>query len=146
MIEEFAMAIRQLSLKKLRTLFILLGIAIGVVTVVAVVSFGENLRINAIEEIPKSRDLTLIEASPGLREDGLVLISDSKVEEIQEYGKVACPYVKDAYVSPSGTYFELFGVQDDYRTANELELAEGSWFDSDQNQIVLGSDLREKLE
>ncbi|WP_235284783.1 ABC transporter permease [Methanosarcina sp. 2.H.T.1A.6] len=146
LIEEFAMAIRQLRLKKLRTLLILLGIAIGVATVVAVVSFGEGLRINAIEEIQKSRDLTLIEVSPGLREDGLVLISDSKVEEIKEYGEVACPYVKDAYVSPSGTYFELFGVQDDYRTANELELAEGSWFDSGQSQIVLGSDLWEKLE
>ncbi|WP_235284174.1 ABC transporter permease [Methanosarcina sp. 1.H.A.2.2] len=40
----------------------------------------------------------------------------------------------------------MFGVQDDCRTANELELAEGSWFDSGQNQIVLGSDLWEKLE
>lgn len=146
LIEEFAMAIRQLRLKKLRTLLILLGIAIGVATVVAVVSFGEGLRINAVEEIQKSRDLTLIEVSPGLREDGLVLISDSKVEEITEYEEVVCPYVKDAYVSPSGTYFELFGVQEDYRTANELELAGGSWFDSGQDQIVLGSDLWEKLE
>jgi putative ABC transport system permease protein len=146
LIEEFSMAIRQLRLKKLRTLLILLGIAVGVATVVAVVSLGEGLRINAIEEIQKSRDLTLIEVSPGLRENGLILISDSKVEEIKEYGEVVCPYVKDAYVSPSGTYFELFGVQEDYRTANELELVGGSWFDSGQNQIVLGSDLWEKLE
>lgn len=140
------MAIRQLRLKKLRTLLILLGIAVGVATVVAVVSLGEGLRINAIEEIQKSRDLTLIEVSPGLRENGLVLISDSKVEEMKEYGKVVCPYTKDAYVSPSGTYFELFGVQEDYRTANELELAGGSWFEGEQNQVVLGSDLWEKLE
>lgn len=139
------MAIRQLRLKKLRTLLILLGIAVGVATVVAVVSLGEGLRINAIEEIQKSRDLTLIEVSPGFRENGLVLISDSKVEEIKEYWEVVCPYIKDAYVSPSGTYFEIFGVQEDYRTANELELAEGSWFDSGENQIVLGSDLWEKL-
>ena len=140
------MAIRQLRLKKLRTLLILLGIAIGVATVVAVVSLGEGLRINAIEEIQKSRDLTIIEVSPGLREDGLVLISDSKIEEIKEYGVLVCPYIKDAYVSPSGTYFEFLGVQEDYRTANELELAGGSWFDSGQDQIVLGSDLWEKLE
>jgi len=146
LIEELAMAIRQLRLKKLRTFLILLGIAVGVATVVAVVSLGEGLRINAIEEIQKSRDLTLIEVSPGFRENGLVLISDSKVEEIKEYWEVVCPYVKDAYVSPSGTYFEIFGVQEDYRTANELELAEGSWFDSGENQIVLGSDLWEKLE
>lgn len=145
MIEEFSMAIRQLRLKKLRTLLILLGIAVGVATVVAVVSLGEGLRINAIEEIQKSRDLTLIEVSPGFRENGLVLISDSKVEEIKEYWEVVCPYIKDAYVSPSGTYFEIFGVQEDYRTANELELAEGSWFDSGENQVVLGSDLWEKL-
>ncbi|AKB79402.1 ABC transporter, permease protein [Methanosarcina horonobensis HB-1 = JCM 15518] len=146
MIEEFAMAIRQFRLKKFRTLLILLGIAVGVATVVAVVSLGEGLRINAIEEIQKSRDLTLIEVSPGFRENGLVLISDSKIEEIKEYGEIVCPYVKDAYVSPSGTYFEIFGAQEGYRTANELELAEGSWYDSGENQIILGSDLWEKLE
>lgn len=140
------MAIRQLRLKKFRTLLILLGIAVGVATVVAVVSFGEGLRINAVEEVQKSRDLTLIEVSPGLRENGLILISDSKVEEIKEFEEVICPYIKDAYVSPSGSYFELFGVQEDYKTANEFELAGGNWFESGQNQIVLGSDLWEKLE
>jgi putative ABC transport system permease protein len=146
LIEEFSMAIRQLRLKKLRTLLILLGIAFGVATVVAVVSFGEGLRINAVEEIQKSRDLTLIDVSPGLGENGLVLISDSKVEEIKEYGKLVCPYTKDSYVSSSGSYFELFGIQENYGTANELELAGGNWFDNEQNQIVLGSDLWEKLE
>jgi len=140
------MAVRQLRLKKLRTLLILLGIAVGVATVVAVVSFGEGLRINAVEEIQKSRDLTLIDVSPGFRENGLILISGSKVEEIKELGKVVCPYIKDAYVSPSGSYFELFGIQEDYRTANELELAGGSWFESGQNQVVLGSDLWDKME
>jgi putative ABC transport system permease protein len=144
--EEFSMAIRQLRLQKFRTLLILLGIAIGVASVVTVVSFGEGLRINAVEEIQKSRDLTLIDVSPGLKDNGLILISDSKVEELKEYGKLACPYVKDAYVSPSGSYFDLFGIQEDYRTANELELAGGSWFESGQNQIVLGSDLWGKLE
>ena len=94
MIEEFSMAIRQLRLKKLRTLLILLGIAVGVATVVSVVSFGEGLRINAIEEVQKSRDLTLIEVSPGLRENGLVLIGDAKVEEIKKLGKLASPYIK----------------------------------------------------
>jgi len=144
--EEFSMAIRQLRLKKLRSLLILLGIAIGVASVVAVVSFGEGLRINAVEEIQKSRDLTLISVSPGLKDGGLILISESKVEELNEYGKLVCPYVKDAYVSPSGSYFDLFGIQEDYMTANELELAGGSWFESGQNQIVLGSDLWGKLE
>lgn len=152
------MAIRQLRLKKLRTLLILLGIAIGVASVVAVVSFGEGLRINAVEKIQKSRDLTLIDVSPGLKNNGLILVSDSKVEELKEYGKMVCPYVKDAYVSPSGSYFDLFGIQEDYKTANELELAGGTWFESGQNQsgqssivtrgqeqVVFGSDLWEKL-
>jgi len=87
LIEEFSMAIRQLRLKKLRTLLIFLGIAIGVASVVAVVSLGEGLRINAVEEIQKSRDLTLIDVSPGLRDNGLILISDSKVEELKSMGK-----------------------------------------------------------
>jgi putative ABC transport system permease protein len=143
--EEFSMAMRQLYLKKLRTLLILLGIVVGVATVVAVVSLGEGLRINAVEEIQESRDLTLIEVSPGLTESGLILISDSKVKEVNECGGVASPYIKDAYVSPSNTYFEVFGVPPEYRTVNELGLAEGTWFGSGQNQIVLGSDLWDKM-
>lgn len=119
---------------------------VGVATVVAVVSLGEGLRINAVEEIQKSRDLTLIEVSPGLSENGLVLISDSKVEEVKKSGGTANPYVKDVYVSPSKTYFELLGVPDEYGTATELELANGTWFGSEQNQIVLGSDLWDKLQ
>jgi putative ABC transport system permease protein len=144
--EELSLAMRQLRLRKLRTLLILLGIMVGVATVVAVVSLGEGLRINAVEEIQKSRDLTLIEVSPGLSENGLVLISDSKVEEVKKSGGTANPYVKDVYVSPSKTYFELLGVPDEYGTATELELANGTWFGSEQNQIVLGSDLWDKLQ
>ncbi|WP_235284176.1 ABC transporter permease [Methanosarcina sp. 1.H.A.2.2] len=106
LIEEFAMAIRQLRLKKLRTLLVLLGIAIGVATVVAVVSFGEDLRINAIEEIQKSRDLTLIEVSPGLREDGLVLISDSKVEDIRIRGS-GMPLCKGCLCQPFRDLFRI---------------------------------------
>ncbi|WP_255335533.1 ABC transporter permease [Methanosarcina sp. KYL-1] len=146
LIEEFSMAMRQLRLKKLRTLLILLGIAVGVATVVAVVSLGEGLRINAVEEIQKSRDLTLIEVSPGFRDNGLILISGSKVEEVRELGELVCPYVKDSYVSPYNTYFELLGVPGEYRAANELELAGGSWFEPGQDQMVLGSDVWEKLE
>lgn len=145
MIEDFSMAIRQLYLKKVRTMLILLGIVVGVATVVAVVSLGEGLRINAVEEIQKSRDLTLVEVSPGLTENGLVLISDSKVKEVKEYGGAASPYVKDVYVSLSNTYLEVLGVPPGYGTSNELELADGTWFGTEQNQIVLGSDLWEKL-
>lgn len=130
-----------MRIKKLRSFLILLGIAIGVASVVAVVSFREGLRINAVEEIQKSRDLTLIDVSLGLKDNGLILLSESKVEELKEYGNLVCQYVKDAYVSPSRSYFDLFGVQEDYRTTNELELAGGNWFESGQNQIVLGSDL-----
>lgn len=115
-----------MHLKKLRSLLILLGIAIGVASVIAVVSFGEGLQINAVEEIQKSRNLTLIDVSPGLKDNGFILLSESKVEELKEYGNLVCQHVKDAYVSPSGSYFDLFGVQEDYRTANELELAEGN--------------------
>ena len=145
MIEEFLMASRQLRLKKLRTLLILLGIAVGVATVVGVVSLGEGLRINAVEEIQKSRDLTLIEVSPGLGENGLVLISDSKVAEVEKTGAGVSPYVKDSYVSPSKTYFEVMGVPEGFGATNELEFQEGRWYEKGNNQIVLGSDLWDKL-
>ncbi len=41
--EEFSMAIRQVRLKKLRSLLMLFRIAIGVASVVTIVSFREGL-------------------------------------------------------------------------------------------------------
>jgi putative ABC transport system permease protein len=146
LIEEFSMAFKQLRMKKVRTLLILLGISVGVAAVIGVTSLGEGIRVNAVAEIQKSHDLTLIEVSPGVSNAGIILITDSKVHAIEPYGTIVSPYVMDDYVTLNKTYFEILGITTDYQDAKELELETGSWFEEETYRIVLGSDIAEKFE
>lgn len=146
MIEEFSMAFKQLRMKKVRTLLILLGISVGVAAVIGVTSLGEGIRVNAVAEIQKSHDLTLIEVSPGVSNAGIILITDSKVHSVEPYGTIVSPYVMDDYVTLNKTYFEVLGITTDYQDAKELELETGSWFEEETYRIVLGSDIAEKFE
>ena len=136
---------RQLQTKKVRTLLILLGISVGVAAVVGVTSLGEGIRVNAVEEIQKSHDLTLIEVSPGISNGNIILITESKVRAVREYGSVVAPYVKDAYVTQDKTYFEANGISAEYMDAKDLQLEAGMWFEEGTYQIVLGSDIGEKF-
>ena len=145
MIESFLLAIRQLQTKKVRTLLILLGISVGVAAVVGVTSLGEGIRVNAVGEIEKSHDLTLIEVSPGVSNGNIILITESKVRAVREYGSIVDPYVKDAYVTPNKTYFEANGISAKYMDAKDLQLEAGMWFEEGTYQIVLGSDIGEKF-
>lgn len=133
-------------MKKVRTLLILLGISVGVAAVIGVTSLGEGIRVNAVAEIQKSHDLTLIEVSPGVSNAGIILITDSKVDAIEPYGTIVSPYVMDDYVTLNKTYFEVLGITTDYQDAKELELETGSWFEEETYGIVLGSDIAEKFE
>ena len=145
MIESFLLAMRQLQTKKVRTLLILLGISVGVAAVVGVTSLGEGIRVNAVEEIQKSHDLTLIEVSPGISNGNIILITESKVRAVRESGSVVAPYVKDAYVTSNKTYFEVNGISAEYMDAKDLKLEAGMWFEEGTYQIVLGSDIGEKF-
>lgn len=146
LIEDFSMAFRQLRMKKARTFLILLGISIGVAAVVGVASLGEGIRVNAVEEIQRSHDLTLIEVSPGLSSGNLVLITEAKVDAIKDYGVAVSPYVSDAYVTTNKTYFEVIGISQDYLDVKGLEIDTGAVFEDGTRQMVLGSDIGEKFE
>jgi putative ABC transport system permease protein len=145
LIEAFLLAIRQLRTKKVRTLLILLGISIGVAAVVGVTSLGEGIRVNAVGEIEKSHDLTLIEVSPGVNNGNIILITESKVRAVREYGSVVAPYVMDKYVTQNKTYFEVNGISAKYMDAKDLKLEAGMWLEEGTYQIVLGSDIGEKF-
>jgi putative ABC transport system permease protein len=145
LIESFLLAMRQLRTKKVRTLLILLGISVGVAAVVGVTSLGEGIRVNAVEEIQKSHDLTLIEVSPGVSNGNIILITESKVRAVREYGSVVAPYVKDDYVTANKTYFKVNGISSEYKGAKDLELEAGMWPEEGTYQTVLGSDIGEKF-
>ena len=145
LIEGFSLAFRQLKTKKIRTLLILLGISVGVAAVVGVTSLGEGIRVNAIDKIQKSHDLTLIEVHPGVSNGNLILITESKVRTVKKYGSIVSPYVSDDYITQNKTHFKITGISKDYVDARDLDLESGRWFEKGTYHIVLGSDLGEKF-
>jgi len=152
MIELFSLAGRQLMRKKLRVFLIVLGIAIGVAAVIGVTALGEGIRVQAVEQIKTSHDLTAIEVSAGAEAGDITLITDSKIKAIkqEEHVLFVAPYVKDSYVTRSNTYLAVKGITLEYRVIHsDLQLERGSWFDegthSNYTQIVLGYDVAKRL-
>lgn len=150
--ELFSLAGRQLMRKKLRVFLIVLGIAIGVAAVIGVTSLGEGIRVQAVEQIKTSHDLTTIEVSAGAEAGNVTLITDSNIKAIKQEEHVlsAAPYVKDSYVTQNNTYLAVKGVTPEYRCIHSnLQLKQGNWFDesthSDYIQIVLGYDVAKRL-
>ena len=145
--ELFSLAFRQLARKKLRVFLIVLGIAIGVAAVIGVTSLGEGLRIQAVDKIKASHDLTIIEVSAGSDKGSTILLTDSKINDISRTEHVisAAQYVKDPYVTMNKTYLTFKGVTKDYKNIQNLQLEKGDWFLENTNQIVLGRDAADKL-
>ncbi len=158
MMELFSLAGRQLKRKKLRVFLIILGIAIGIAAVIGVTSLGEGIRVQAVEQIKTSHDLTTIEVSAGVEADTISLITNSKARAIesQEHVLFAAPYVKDSYVTQNNTYLAVRGISSEYPQiySNSLHLEQGTWFDEagfdeaaegDPVQVVLGYDIAKRL-
>ncbi|MEA2076069.1 MAG: ABC transporter permease [Euryarchaeota archaeon] len=152
MMELFLLAGRQLRRKKLRVFLIVLGIAIGVAAVIGVTALGEGIRVQAVEQIKTSHDLTAIEVSAGAEAGTVTLITDSKIKAIKHEERVlfVAPYVKDSYVTQNNTYLAVKGVTPEYRGIHSnLQLEQGNWFDESTHinytQIVLGYDVAKRL-
>ncbi len=148
--ELFALASRQLRRKKLRVFLIVLGIAIGVAAVIGVTSLGEGIRVQAVEQIKASHDLTTIEVSAGIEAGSVTLITDSKLKAIETAAHVlfVAPYVRDSYVTQNNTYLAVMGVTPEYRQIHgNLQLEKGNWFSEKGNpgEIVLGYDVAKRL-
>jgi putative ABC transport system permease protein len=148
--ELFALACRQLGRKKLRVFLIVLGIAIGVAAVIGVTALGEGIRVQAVEQIKASHDLTSIEVSAGVEAGSITLITDSKTKVVGESEHVlfVAPYVKDSYVTQNNTYLAVKGITPEYRQVHRnLQLEMGDWFEKkgDHNEIVLGYDVAKRL-
>jgi len=148
--ELFSLACRQLGRKKLRVFLIVLGIAIGVAAVIGVTSLGEGIRVQAVEQIKASHDLTTIEVSAGVEAGSVTLITDSKLKVVgaEEHVLFAAPYVQDSYVTQNNTYLAVKGITPEYRRVHRnLQLEMGDWFDEKENsdEVVLGYDVAKRL-
>jgi len=112
LLDHLTLAIRRLKTQKVRVLLTVLGIAIGIAAVLGTVSLGEGIRMQAVETIRASSDLTLIEATPGNLDGTSYLITPSSVEHIRSvpYVTASSAILKDSYASQHQTYLPVIGA------------------------------------
>lgn len=151
-IENVKLALNSMRGSKMRTILSLLGIIIGVGSVVAILTLGESATKSITESL----------VSSGLETITITNTSGSKLFD-EQFGNVLMQNVSDIQtVIPtnssstrirSGKTIEsttLYGVQSNYASVFDYECAEGSWFSAEDNLykrqvVVLGSDIAEEL-
>ncbi|MGV8129180.1 MAG: ABC transporter permease [Methanolinea sp.] len=148
LLDHLTLAIRRLKTRKVRVLLTVLGIAIGIAAVLGTVSLGEGIRMQAVETIRASSDLTLIEATPGNLDGTSYLITPSSVEHIRSvpYVTASSAILKDSYASQHQTYLPVIGADgEEISKVLDLRVETGRMYTSGSAEAVLGADLGEYL-
>ena len=142
-----SMAMQALVTNKFRTLLSMLGIIIGVSTVIAVVSIGEGAK-QQIEEQFKNLSVTSIVVFPNRGSSNSRLSEDDLQATLDQSNFVE---EGNASVSGNGTIAfgklnesaTIMGVSENFFEISNLDLLEGEWFTLDDSQernkvIILG--------
>lgn len=151
-IENVKLALNSMRGSKMRTILSLLGIIIGVGSVVAILTLGESA----------TKSITDSLVSSGLETITITNTSGSKLFD-EQFGNVLMQNVSDIQTviptNSSSTRIRsgktiksttLYGVQSNYASVFDYECAEGSWFSAEDNLykrqvVVLGSDIADEL-
>lgn len=162
---NFRIAVESLRSSRWRTLLTMLGVIIGVVSVVTTVSLGEGARQGIIEQIEQSGE-ELITVRPGVQErsrsrprnlfgttySGTLSEGDYRaIESVPGTGKVVpFSFVADAAKRDDKTYKEgiVIGTGEDLPTVLGQKLQYGTFFADDEpqrNAAVIGPRVAEQL-
>ncbi|WP_037586221.1 MacB family efflux pump subunit [Stenoxybacter acetivorans] len=158
-VESFKMSVQAILAHKMRSLLTMLGIIIGIASVVSVVALGKGSQEKILENISLMGTNT-ISIYPGTgfgdRRSGRVrtlTVADARALQEQDYVENVTPV---ASANGTLTYLnqdltaQLYGVGDQYFDVRGLKLAQGRLFDSDdvsQNYqvVVIDDNTRNKL-
>ncbi len=163
--ENFKIAIRALRANKMRAALTMLGIMIGVATVVALLSVGNGATANITSSI-QSNGSNLLTVSPGKQQSGgpgsggsqqasYLYYSDYQLLQRSLVNNVAAivPTYQSSYLVKYGNEsfsVSVTGVTKDYQETNSYEMANGRFIsDGDNTSLsrvaVLGSQTAEDL-
>ncbi len=162
--ENFKIAIRALRANKLRSVLTMLGIVIGVATVVALLSIGKGATASITSSI-QSNGSNLLTVSPGRQQTGpgvggsqqasYLYYSDYQLLERSLTTNVVAivPSYRSSYLVNYGDEsfsVNVTGVTKDYQETNSYEVAEGRFISDGDNKsqslvAVLGSQTAEDL-
>ncbi|HOE88430.1 MAG: Macrolide export ATP-binding/permease protein MacB [Spirochaetes bacterium ADurb.Bin315] len=154
-IENIKLAFNAMRGNKMRTALSLLGIVIGVASVVAILTIGDSASQSIKDAIAiGGLDMVTIYPSPGQRNTGIFNEEFSSMLRRDVEGiDVVLPQnssIARIRVSQEATDASVVGVLSDYGDALNLEYTQGSFFDAMDNinrrQVaVLGSSVAEEL-
>lgn len=154
--ENLKLALSSMFTSKMRTFLSLLGIIIGVGSVVAILNLGQSAN-ESIMESMQIGGIDMINVMPvGWSRDNSVLdeeFASNFAKNVDGIDKVVVTVGSSANIRYEQEILggvQVQGVTADYFDANNLELLEGSFFTSADNLnrrqvIVLGRDLADKL-
>jgi putative ABC transport system permease protein len=146
--DELHLAFRSLWNRKIRVVLTVLGIAIGVAAVIGTVSLGEGIRMQAVQTIQATSDLTLLEVVPGETGGTRALISGSSVEYLRAipHAELAAPAYLDSYASLRQTYLPVIGSRgDEIGPVLGFQLEQGRVYAEGSDEAVMGADIAEYL-
>jgi putative ABC transport system permease protein len=163
--ENFKIAIRALRANKLRSVLTILGIVIGVATVVALLSIGKGATASITGQI-QSGGSNLLTVSPGRMQLGLNAAGQSRQPSYLYYEdyqllknnlttnvSAIVPAVQSSYIVKFGDESftaTIVGVMEEQKEVRSFEMADGRFItngdnDSQASVVVLGSAVSEDL-
>jgi putative ABC transport system permease protein len=162
--ENFKIAIRALRANKLRSILTMLGIVIGVATVVALLSIGKGATASITSSI-QSNGSNLLTVSPGKQQNGpgaggsqqasYLYYTDYQLLQRSLVNDVVAivPSYQSSYLVKYGDEsfsVNVTGITKDYQQTNSYDVAEGRFISDGDNKseslvAVLGSQTAEDL-
>lgn len=143
---------RQILRRRTRLLLTILGIAVGVAAVVAIVSLGEGIRAHSIDMISEQSDLTLIEVTGGDVRDGTIIpLTAAKAAALRggiTHVTGTAPVITADLATPHQTYVggAAGGMGwEDFSTVFAPEFSKGSGYSDSGSDAILGSEIAESL-
>jgi putative ABC transport system permease protein len=159
----FRIAIRALIRNKLRAFLTMLGIIIGVASVIAMLAIGEGSKVNITKEM-SSMGTNMVMVMPNMQRRGGVSLgaSSSMVLKYSDVEAIRNEAVSVAAVSPEvrasgqvifsnqNTQTTIYGVSEEYLTIKKLEILSGRLFNSNELKsmakvCILGQTVVENL-
>ena len=163
--ENFKIALRALRANKMRSLLTILGIVIGVATVVALLSIGKGATASITSQI-QSNGSNLLTVSPGRQQRGMAISGQSRQTSYLYYSDyqllqhslstnitAIVPSYQSSYVVKYGDQsfnVNVTGVTEAYKDVHTYKVAEGRYITDGDNKsealaAVLGSQTASDL-
>lgn len=139
---------KNLSSNRMRTMLTVLGISVGIATIVFLISLGFGLQELSVKKISSISSLTALDVTPA---QGSVVINDAAIkdfEKIPNVEKVSPLYSFAGQVSLSSKQADIvaYGINSDYFSLQGLKTKTGGIFNDSDTPIVVSTALAKSLD